>query len=175
MHPFPPPSGSTANRPEILTQAVSRSVQVHQKLIERRQRERTHARKRVPEVVVVRAQHLLATCSIRYLPEPMHLHGNIGMLRALRHPPSPRWQTVTVAAVGGYVYLHSTVYTAVATTPDGRFARLMPLDEHFMSDMAPRSWTVLAVCRADRGCSLRLRCSRSVHPSRSAGRGRPTK
>ena len=52
---------------------------------------------------------------------------------------------LTAAAFAGYVYLHSTVYIAVAGMPDGRLVRLTPLDEPIMSDAALRNWTVSAV------------------------------
>ena len=52
---------------------------------------------------------------------------------------------LTAAAFVGYVYLHSTVYIAVAGMPDGRLVRLTPLDEPIMSDAALRNWTVSAV------------------------------
>ena len=36
---------------------------------------------------------------------------------------------LTAFAFAGYVWMHSTVYIAVAATPDGRLVRLTPLDE----------------------------------------------
>ena len=55
---------------------------------------------------------------------------------------------LTALAFAGYVYLHSTVYIAVAATPDGRLVKLTPLDEPIMSDAALRNWTVSAVTEA---------------------------
>ena len=55
---------------------------------------------------------------------------------------------LTAAAFTGYVYFHSTVYIAVAATPDGRLVPLTPLDEPIMSDAALRNWTVAAVTEA---------------------------
>ena len=55
---------------------------------------------------------------------------------------------LTVAAFAGYVWMHSTVYIAVAATPDGRLVQLTPLDEPIMSDAALRNWTVSAVTEA---------------------------
>ena len=52
---------------------------------------------------------------------------------------------LTACAFAGYVWLHTTVYIAVAATPDGRLVRLTPLDEPIMSDAALRNWTVSAV------------------------------
>ena len=52
---------------------------------------------------------------------------------------------LTALAFAGYVWFHSTVYIAVAATPDGRLVRLTPLDEPIMSDAALRNWTVSAV------------------------------
>ena len=48
----------------------------------------------------------------------------------------------------GYVWFHSTVYIAVAATPDGRLVPLTPLDEPIMSDAALRNWTAAAVTEA---------------------------
>ena len=62
------------------------------------------------------------------------------------------WLTVIVAAetlaFAGYIHLHSTVYIAVAATPDGRIIEMTPLDEPIMSDAALRNWTVSAVTEA---------------------------
>ena len=55
---------------------------------------------------------------------------------------------LTACALAGYVWLHSTVYIAVAATPDGRLVPLTPLDEPIMSDAALRNWTVSAVTEA---------------------------
>ena len=55
---------------------------------------------------------------------------------------------LTACAFAGYVWFHSTVYIAVAATPDGRLVRLTPLDEPIMSDAALRNWTVSAVTEA---------------------------
>ena len=55
---------------------------------------------------------------------------------------------LTAATFAGYVSLHSTVYIAVAATPDGRLVPLTPLDEPIMSDAALRNWTVAAVTEA---------------------------
>ncbi len=55
---------------------------------------------------------------------------------------------LTACAFAGYVWMHSTVYIAVAATPDGRLVRLTPLDEPIMSDAALRNWTVSAVTEA---------------------------
>ena len=55
---------------------------------------------------------------------------------------------LTAAAFTGYVYFHSTVYIAVAATPDGRLVPLTPLDEPIMSDAALRNWTVATVTEA---------------------------
>ena len=55
---------------------------------------------------------------------------------------------LTAAAFAGYVWLHSTVYIAVAATPDGRLVPLTPLDEPIMSDAALKHWTVSAVTEA---------------------------
>ena len=55
---------------------------------------------------------------------------------------------LTAVAFAGYVWMHSTVYIAVAATPDGRLVRLTPLDEPIMSDAALRNWTVSAVTEA---------------------------
>ena len=55
---------------------------------------------------------------------------------------------LTAAAFAGYVWLHSTVYIAVAATPDGRLVPLTPLDEPIMSDAALKNWTVSAVTEA---------------------------
>ena len=55
---------------------------------------------------------------------------------------------LTAATFAGYVHLHSTVYIAVAATPDGRLVPLTPLDEPIMSDAALRNWTVAAVTEA---------------------------
>ena len=55
---------------------------------------------------------------------------------------------LTAAAFAGYVFFHSTVYIAVAATPDGRLVPLTPLDEPIMSDAALRNWTVAAVTEA---------------------------
>ena len=55
---------------------------------------------------------------------------------------------LTACAFAGYVWLHTTVYIAVAATPDGRLVRLTPLDEPIMSDAALRNWTVSAVTEA---------------------------
>ena len=52
---------------------------------------------------------------------------------------------LTVIALVGYVYGHSTVYITVAATPDGRVIPLTPLDEPIMSDAALRNWTVTGV------------------------------
>ena len=45
--------------PDVPTPAVPSTVQVHQKIVERCQRKRAHAGKRVTEVVVVRPQRIL--------------------------------------------------------------------------------------------------------------------
>ena len=55
---------------------------------------------------------------------------------------------LATAALAGYVHLHSTVYVAVAATPDGRLIRLTPLDEPVMSDAALKNWVVSAVTEA---------------------------
>ena len=55
---------------------------------------------------------------------------------------------LTAVAFAGYVHFHSTVYIAVAATPDGRLVPLTPLDEPIMSDAALRNWTVSAVTEA---------------------------
>ena len=55
---------------------------------------------------------------------------------------------LTAATFAAYVSLHSTVYIAVAATPDGRLVPLTPLDEPIMSDAALRNWTVSAVTEA---------------------------
>ena len=55
---------------------------------------------------------------------------------------------LTAFAFAGYVWMHTTVYIAVAATPDGRLIRLTPLDEPIMSDAALRNWTVSAVTEA---------------------------
>ncbi len=51
-------------------------------------------------------------------------------------------------ALAGYILFHSTVYIAVAATPDGRIIEMTPLDEPIMSDAALRNWTVSAVTEA---------------------------
>ncbi len=55
---------------------------------------------------------------------------------------------VTAAALGGYVWFHSTVYITVASTPDGRVIPLRTLEERIMSDSALKNWTVAAVTEA---------------------------
>ncbi len=62
------------------------------------------------------------------------------------------WLTVIAAAeavaFAGYIHFHTTVYIAVAATPDGRIIEMTPLDEPIMSDAALRNWTVSAVTEA---------------------------
>ena len=55
---------------------------------------------------------------------------------------------LSLTALAGYVWLHTTAYITVAATPEGRLIPLTPLDEPIMSDSALKNWTVSAVTEA---------------------------
>ena len=55
---------------------------------------------------------------------------------------------LTAAALGGYVWLHSTVYVTVAASADGRLVEVQPLGERIMTDAQLRIWAATAVVEA---------------------------